>query len=566
MNHEPHSSVSKTLTVGEKVGYGLGDCASNLYWKTWEFFLVYFYTDVFGLTARSTGQLMLATRMIDAISDPLVGYLADRTRTAWGRFRPYLLWLSLPLAVTAVLTFMTPDLSPRGKLIYAYATYTAAMIAYTAINIPYGALMGVISPNSEERTSVSTYRFVAAFCGGLMIQWLMLDLVRWFGGTSTIRVGGVTKEVVINEPFGFTATMAIFGVLAVGMFLITFATTRERVEPEVPGEQTYQSDIHFVLTSTRLHQTLLLSIGLIFGFAATLSRTMIIGIVIGYAIASAISLFVARVAQSRMGTPDTPSTLAADFDDLTRNRPWLSLFFFGLLQLTGHFIRGGGILFYFKYYCGDAALASHFWMLGSMTAILGMLFTKTLVRHVAKRTLMIVLNLGVAATTAGFYLLQPDQTTAMYILQAVAGLIGGPIPVLLWAMYADVADYSEWKTHRRATGLVFAAATFSQKLGCAIGAATTGFALDYFRYAPPTDGVEHPQSEFTIDGLRIMISIIPAIFLTLAALAMLAYDITGAMEQQVQSELARRKRPRSESGQMTEQDDIDVDDRPDVNS
>jgi len=188
--------ASVRLSITEKVGYGLGDTASNLYWKTFEFFLMYFYTDVFGITARSAGTMMLVTRIWDAINDPIVGYLADRTRTSWGRFRPYLIWMALPFAITGCLTFYTPDFSPEGKLVYAYVTYTLVMMAYTAINVPYGALMGVISASSLERTSISTYRFVAAFCGGIVVQYFTQDLVSYFGGGSETIVVKLHNNVV----------------------------------------------------------------------------------------------------------------------------------------------------------------------------------------------------------------------------------------------------------------------------------------------------------------------------------------------------------------------------------
>lgn len=530
------------LSVGEKVGYGLGDFASNLYWKTWEFFLIYFYTDVFGLTARSAGQLMLVTRVFDAVSDPLVGYMADRTRSSWGRFRPYLLWMSLPLAITAVLTFTTPDLPPTAKLVYAYVTYTAVMFAYTAINVPYSALMGVISADSAERTSVSTYRFVAAFSGGLVVQWFTLDLVRWFGGTRAVVLNGVVKEVVENESRGFTITMAIFSTIAIVMFAITFLSTRERVEPESNIASTYRADVRFALTSIRLHQTVLILVGLMLGFASMLSRPMLALVLAGYVVSSLLSLALVAWATSRLGQSDQASSLEADFNDLSRNGPWLALFFFGLLQLTSLFVRGGAILYYFKYFCNDASLASTFWVIGGVSAIAGMLLTKPLVARFSKRSLLFVLNIGVAESILVFYFLQPDQIGWMFAAQAIAGFIGGPIPVLLWAMYADVVDYSEWKTHRRATGLIFAAATFSQKLGCAVGAAMTGFALDFFRYVPPISGIEQPQSGFTIDGLRWMVSVIPAALLVAASATLWLYRIDRKTEQGIQAELAVRKR------------------------
>ena len=170
-------SPGDKVPFGEKVGYGLGDTASNLYWKLFENFQLYFYTEIFGITAGAAGSMFLVTKIWDAFNDPMIGFLADRTRTAWGRFRPYLIWMSIPFALTGMLAFYTPDLPPTQKLIYAYVTYTLVFMAYTAINIPYGALMGVLSSNSLERTSASTFRFILAFFGGLVVQLCTLPLV-----------------------------------------------------------------------------------------------------------------------------------------------------------------------------------------------------------------------------------------------------------------------------------------------------------------------------------------------------------------------------------------------------
>lgn len=544
------SDGDSCLTVQEKVGYGLGDTASNLYWKTFEFFLIYFYTDVFGLTAKSAGTLMLVTRIWDAINDPLVGYLSDRTRTAWGRFRPYLVWMAIPFAITGMLTFYTPDLGPQGKLIYAYVTYTLVMMAYTAINIPYGALMGVISSDSIERTSVSTYRFVAAFCGGIVVQYCTLDLVAYFGGTETTIVDGVAKDVVVNEPRGFFLTMAVFSVAAVILFLITFATTKERVQPVLDEKSTFRADLKFVLTSLRLHQVLLVGLLLLAGLATAFSLDTLIPIVAGYVILSLLSLGVRAWARQHYCEVTGLSTFQRDFEDLLTNRPWMVLFGFGLLQLTGLFIRGGAILYYFKYYCNDASIAPTFWVLGSFAAIAGMLLTKPLTRVFGKKRLMIGMNAIAAVLTAAFFFLGPDQVNAMLALQVIASFASGPVPVLLWAMYADTADYSEWNRGHRATGLVFAAATFSQKMGCAVGAAMTGFALDFYEYAPPIDGTDQPQTETTLEGLRMMMSVIPATFLLLAAGCVCFYGITQELTEQIEQDLQARKKlpPESQSG------------------
>ncbi len=540
-NLDPQTSADQVLGVGEKVGYGLGDTASNLFWKTFEFFLVYFYTDVFGISAKSAGTLMLVTRIWDAINDPLVGYLADRTRTSWGRFRPYLVWMSVPFAITGVLTFYTPDLEPTGKLIYAYITYTAVMMAYTAINIPYGALMGVISSNSIERTSVSTYRFVAAFCGGIIVQYGTLELVKFFGGSEMKVVDGIAKSIVVDEQRGFFLTMAVFAAASVVLFLITFATTRERVEPVVSTKSTFRADLKYFCTSIRLHQILLLGLALLTSLATAFDQSTLVWILGGYLLGSVASLLIRTVSLQRFSETSEQSTFEQDFQDLLSNRPWMVLFGFGLLQLSGLFIRGGAILYYFKYYCGDADLAPTFWVLGSFAAIAGMLLTKPLTRIFGKKRLMIGMNALVALLTAAFFFLGPQQYNLMLVLHGIASFIGGPIPVLLWAMYADTADYSEWKSHRRATGLVFAAATFSQKMGCAVGAAMTGFALDFYQYAQPLEGVEQVQSATTLQGLRMMMSLIPALFLLAAAVCLCFYNIDLTLEEQIEKDLRARK-------------------------
>ena len=533
------------LSVKEKVGYGLGDTASNLFWKTFEFFLMYFYTDVFGLSAKSAGTMLLVTRIWDAINDPLVGYLADRTRTAWGSFRPYLVWMAIPFAITGVLTFYTPNLDSTGKLVYAYVTYTLVMMAYTAINIPYGALMGVISSSSLERTSVSTYRFIAAFCGGIIVQYCTLDLVRFFGGTESVIVDGVAKDVVIDEQSGFFWTMVVFSIAAVILFLITFATTKERVVPEVARSSTYKADLRFLFTSLKLHQILLVGLTALSLLATGFSIDTLPWILAGYIVLSVLTLAVRAIARSRMAEDGEQSTFELDFNDLLSNRPWMVLFGFGLMQLIGAFIRGGAILYYFKYYHGDATIASSFLVAGSFAAIIGMLLTKKLTSIFGKKMLMIYMNVGVALTTAGFIFLEPEQVAWMFALHIMASFIGGPSPVLLWAMYADAADYSEWRTRRRATGLVFSAATFSQKMGCAVGAAMTGFALDFYKYVPPIDGTDQSQSETTLGGLCMMMSLIPASFFLLAAGCLAFYNISEPVLRQIESELQERKEAES---------------------
>ncbi|MEL7498468.1 MAG: MFS transporter [Planctomycetota bacterium] len=468
------------LSVGEKVGYGLGDTASNLYWKLFENFQLYFYTDVFGIGAASAATMFFVTKLWDAFNDPMVGFISDRTKTAWGRFRPYLIWMSIPFAITGMMTFYTPDLSANGKLIYAYITYTLVFMAYTAVNIPYGALMGVISSNSLERTSVSTYRFVLAFLGGLVVQTCTEPLVAFFGntlGNPTIAIVDGVEVLVPDKQVGFFWTVVCYAVIAMILFWITFATTRERVQPVQSKNNRFMSDVR----------------------------------------------------------------------DLLGNRPWLVLLGVGLFQILADWTRGSAISYYFTYYVG-----SEFgWFLATATiaGILGMLMTKPLTQAFGKKNLLIAMNIAKAVLTALFFMLGPEQVYLMYTLNIVMAFITGPIPILLWAMYADVADYSEYQNNRRATGLVFAAATFSQKMGSALGAAVPGWTLAYFSFVAPIDGIQQTQTDQTIDGIILMMSLIPAVLMFGAIFALFAYNLTEDKMKQIEAELKRRKQ--AEKGNET---------------
>ena len=471
---DPQSPAGRTetLSVGEKIGYGLGDTASNLFWKLFEFFQLIFYTDVFGISAASAATMFFVTKIWDAINDPMVGFLSDRTRTAWGRFRPYLLWMSVPFAATGIATFYTPDLSPSGKLVYAYVTYTFVFMAYTAVNIPYGALMGVISSNSLERTSVSTYRFVLAFFGGLIVQKFTEPLVQYFGtrfGDTQVRVVDGVETVIVDLQTGFFLTVTCYAAVAVVLFLVAFATTRERVHP----------------------------------------------------------------------AEDESNPITTDVADLLKNRPWIVLLVVGLFQILSDWTRGSAIAYYFTYYVGSEF--GNFLVAGTVAGMLGMLLSKPLVKRFSAKALLIAMNLAKALLTAAFVLLDADDLAWMYGLNIASAFVTGPIPVLLWAMYADVADYSEWKNGRRATGLVFSAATFSLKLGAAIGSSVPGWKLAGYGFRAPVAGVRIEQGAETVHGIVLMMSVIPAIFLVGALVALLFYNIDRALLQEIERDLKIRR-------------------------
>ena len=227
--------VTNKLSLKEKIGYSLGDTASNLFFQTFILFLLYFYTDVFGIPAAAAGTMFLVTRIWDAVNDPIMGMIADRTKSRWGKFRPYLLFLALPFAVVGILTFTTPGFDSTGKLIYAYVTYSLLMMLYTAVNVPYSALMAVITPNSLERTELSSFRFVAAFTGGLIVQAVTMTLVEYFGNG--------------NEAVGWQWAIGCLSGLAAVLFIITFLTTEERVHPPATQQTDFKLDLRELFTN-----------------------------------------------------------------------------------------------------------------------------------------------------------------------------------------------------------------------------------------------------------------------------------------------------------------------------
>ncbi len=221
------NSETQNISLKERIGYAVGDTASNLFFQTFILFITIFYTDVFGISAKAVGTMFLITKIWDAVNDPMMGMIADRTETRWGKFRPYILWFAIPFGIVGVLTFTTPNLSTGGKLIYAYITYTLLMMLYTIVNVPYSALMGVITSNARVRTIVSQFRFVAAFFGGLIVQYSALRMVQRFGAG--------------NDALGWNRAMIVLSSLAVILLFITFATTRERVKPP-KGQKTPLKD------------------------------------------------------------------------------------------------------------------------------------------------------------------------------------------------------------------------------------------------------------------------------------------------------------------------------------
>jgi GPH family glycoside/pentoside/hexuronide:cation symporter len=455
------------LSLKEKIGYGFGDLASVLFWQTIMVYLLFFYTDVFGLAAAAAGTMIAISRILDAFFDVGIGMVADRTNTRWGKFRPYLLWMAVPLSIAAVLAFTTPDFSDTGKLIYAYATFILFMFLYSAINIPYTSLLGVISGNSSERTSAASFKFIGAYIAGFIVSATALPMAKYFGQG--------------NDGKGWQITMAIYGVAAVFFFLITFLSTRERIQP-IAKEKT---------------------------------------------------------------------SMRRDLADLKSNMPWLLLFIVTILFILFVCIRMSVTAHYFKYYIGEQdvtlfgttyrygfeVLASVFNAVGQGFAILGVILVPWFSRLFDKKRAIIILFVVAMICTGSYYFLSPENLVLIFILQAIGSLTGGPISTLLWAMYADTADYSEWKTGRRATGLVYSASIMSNKIGWAVGAMIAGWLLAVAGFQANV-----VQNVDVQNGLKAMMSVIPVAAGVLALIVLFFYRLDDSTMKTIGADLeARRK-------------------------
>lgn len=446
------AQVPHKVSFKEKLAYGMGDAAFNFIWMTFIYYQLFFYTDVFGISAAAVGTLLLATRVWDTINDPLMGMIADRTKTRWGRFRPYLLFGAIPLGIAAILCFTTPDLSPSDKLVYAYITYFAVGMIYTAINIPYSSLLGVISPNPKERAALSSFRFMGAYGASIVVLYFTNDLVKLLGKGDAVT--------------GFQMTMGIYAFITALLLLTTFCFTRERVQP----------------------------------------------------------------------VTDQKTPFWRDLLDILSNVPFIILFMVGIFTLAFVAIRNGITIHYFKYYILNEDIAKYFMTGAAVMNLLGVACTKLLTDRFDKKKLYIVLMLINALLMAVIYFARPNDLYILFSIHFFSAFLSGPTVPIVFAMYADIADYSESRKNRRATGLVFAGASFSQKMGWTIGGASAGFLLAFYNYQPNMQ-----QTVETLDGIRLMFTVIPGVCAGLAAAIMLLYPLSDRVMQEVSVDLAAKK-------------------------
>ena len=454
------AELKQYLSKKEKIGYGLGDMASNLYFQTFVVFMPIFYTDVFGLAPAAMGTMMLFSRFWDAANDPLMGMIADRTDTKWGKFRPYIAGFAIPIGLAGFFAFNTPNFGASGNLIYAYVTYILLMMMYTGVNVPYAALMGVITPNSAERTSVSQYRFAFAFIGQFIAGAVTLGLVEYFGSG--------------DEAIGWRMVMVLYGIVAAALLFGTFSLTKERVLPKVSKQNRIKDDLK----------------------------------------------------------------------NLMKNKPWILMGLATFFQLTFIVMRGSSTTYYFRYFVGNqelnllgmnidlgyALFTSSFIGVGTVATFIGALLTSRINKYISKKTIYSRFLIMSAICSLLFYFLAPENIILIYTLNALVSFFFGAVSVTQWAMYTDTADYGEWKFGSRSTALIMAASLFALKMGLTAGGTIVGWVLEGYGFV-----ANEIQTESTLLGIKMLMSVFPALFGIIGGFLVLFYPITD--EKMVEIEL-----------------------------
>lgn len=480
------NNPSQKISVIEKIGYSLGDLAANLVFQTLVTYLAYFYTDIYGLKPEDASVITLIVGLIAGFGfNPMVGALADRTATKWGKFRPWILFTSVPLGITALLAFSTPDFSYKGKMIYAAATYSLLLLLYAANNLPYAALSGVITGDMGERNSISSYRFVAVMFAQFFVQVFMLPII--------LSVGNGDKAA------GIETVMTWLAVIGSVMLLITFFTTKERIIPK----------------------------------------------------------------------PEQKSTLKEDLKDIFQNRPWIIMLTVTAFIFITLAMKGGAYVYYFNNYVDEDALKSFISPIteffnsigmnffgedpksagfglfnagGIIMMIVGITFSKRFADKYGKRDTFIA-SLFISTLFVLFFVFYPPKAVGMMFLsQILHGFFYGISTPLLWAMIADVADYSEWKNNRRATAIIFSAMMVGLKVGLSIGSSLVALIIGKYGYISSEGSVNAVQPETVATGARMLVSVFPSIPFFIACGLLLFYKINKKMEVQIEKDLAERRK------------------------
>ena len=474
--------TTQPLSIKEKIGYSLGDLSANLVFQTLITYLAYFYTDIYGLEADDATAIIFFVGTVAAIGfNPIVGALADRTNSRWGKFRPWILWTAIPLGITSVLAFTTPDFSYNGKVIYAVITYTLLLLLYAGSNLPYSALSGVITGDMKERNSISSYRFVAVMFAQFFVQVFMLPIIIYAGDG--------------DKALGLEITMTWLAIIGSILLLITFITTKERIVPTQEQSSSLLDDIKDLIKN--IPWVIMLTVTTLLFITLSMKGGAYIYYFENYASKNSLSDFISPI-----------------LDFLSR----IGIDFFGNDPVSAGFglFNAGGIIF----------------------MIIGIGLSKMLADRYGKRNVFGFFLFISTLFILVFYILSPESIGLIFGAQIFHGFFYGITIPLLWAMIADVADYSEWKNNRRATAIIFSAMMVGLKLGLSIGGALVALILGNYGYQPNIVG---EQTESAILGTKMLVSIYPSIPFLLAVGLLFFYVIDKNLENKIEEELSIRR-------------------------
>jgi GPH family glycoside/pentoside/hexuronide:cation symporter len=498
------------LSVTEKVGYSCADAAANFVFMTMILFQTNFYTDIFGLAAGTAAAILLAARLWDAVADPIVGILSDRTRTRWGKFRPWVLFTALPWCIVMVLAYTTPNgWSMNALIAYAAITNVLLMSIYSMNNMPYSALGGVMTADVNERAKLNSYRFVAVNIAQFIVGGFTLTLVAKFAAKHA--AGGAIA--LADKQYGWQMTMTIWAVVCLVLFLITFLTTRERIQPPPQQKADVGKDFAALIRNSPW----------IIMFAMTLFHFCILSFR-GAALYNYYHQYADKAAMydwvQQLGLVAPAGAPVSG----------------GILEMLGYIVHGG------KADLAASNVADVFNsiinMIGTGVTIIVIILSPSLARRFGKKTVAVA-GFGLAAlSTLAFYLLGPTHVNGMVALTILIAICYATTIPLIWAIYADVADYSEWKTGRRFTGIVFATIGFALKSGLALGSASFLWIMDgFFAYDS-----KQPNLPDAVHGYRVCSGLVVGLLFAICTVLLISYKLNKRVTLQMADELAERRK------------------------
>ncbi len=468
------------LSVKEKIGYSLGDLAANLVFQTLVAWISYYYLNIYGLSPNHAAMLTLVVGLVAAFAfNPVMGAIADRTNTRWGKFRPWILWTAVPLGVVSLLAFRTPGFEYQGKVIYAVITYALLLMLYAANNLPYSALSGVITGDMKERNSIGAYRFVAVMFAQFFVQVFMYNFI--------IKAGGGTDAAA--KAIGISKVMTVLAIVGTIMLIICFLATKERIVPKPEQKSSLKEDLSDLFKNRP--------------WVIMLVVTTLVFITLALKGGSYVYYFENYVDKAELTAFLEPFK---KFLPTFENDTSLGLGVF----------NGGGIL----------------------VGLVGIMISPWFTNRYGKRNVFMASLFISTLFIIFFYFFPPNSIAIIFVAQILHGFFYGISTPILWTMIADVADFSEWKNNRRATAIIFSAMMVGLKGGLSIGSSLILWILGKHNYvANSTTG----QTDTAITGTKMLVSIYPAIPFLVAVALLFLYEINKTKEVQIENDLKARR-------------------------